>query len=255
MKVSVKFTPGMIATEAAIRHAAVVVIDVLRATSTIVAALMNGAREIIPVVTIEEAVAIAHRLGTDRTLLGGERGALKINGFRFGNSPLEYTPDEVHGKTIVLSTSNGAPALIMARNSEFGLCGALVNASAVAELLLERRPEEVILLCSGSGGECSLEDSLGAGAIIAALKQGDDSIIMTDGARVAELLFHAHREHLLDALRSTDHGRILDGMGLEDDLRFCSQLDIPGAPVPTLIGSSIKPYQRQSDLKTVARFL
>ncbi|MEO6048565.1 MAG: 2-phosphosulfolactate phosphatase [Candidatus Kapaibacterium sp.] len=247
----------MIATEAAIRHAAVVVIDVLRATSTIVSALMNGAREVIPVVTIEEAVAIAHRLGTDRTLLGGERGALKINGFRFGNSPLEYTPEEVHGKTIVLSTSNGAPALLMARNSEFALCGALVNASAVAELLIEHAPEDIVLLCSGSNGECSLEDSLGAGAIIAAMKQsaGDDSIIMTDGARVAEILFHAHRKDLFAALRSTDHGRILDGMGLEDDLRFCSQLDIPGAPVPALVGSSIKPYQRQSELKTVARFL
>ena len=255
MKISLKTTPAMLPADAALRHATVVVIDVLRATSTIAAALMAGAREVIPSATIEESVAIAHRLGTDRTLLGGERGALKINGFQLGNSPAEYTPEAVHGKTIVLATTNGSIALLRARNAERILCGALINASAVARQLLALAPEETVLLCSGSGGEFSLEDTLAAGAIATAmLAEADREITVTDGARAALTLFHDFRHDLFGALRSSDHGRILSELGLDDDIRFCSRLDVPDAPVPALVGSSIKPYREQPDAKTVVRF-
>jgi 2-phosphosulfolactate phosphatase len=255
MKISLKPTPAMLPADTALRHATVVVIDVLRATSTIAAALMAGAREVIPSGTIEESVAIAHRLGTDRTLLGGERGAMKINGFQLGNSPTEYTPEAVHGKTIVLTTTNGSVALLRARNAERVLCGALLNATAIARQLLTLAPEETLLLCSGSGGEFSLEDTLAAGAIATAmLAEADREITITDGARAALTLFHDFRHDLTGALRSSDHGRILSELGLDEDIRFCSQLDLDGAPVPALAGSSIKPYREQPDAKTVVRF-
>lgn len=258
MKISVRFAPAMIASESELRGATVVVIDVLRATSTIIAALMAGAREIIPAQATDEAVAIAHRLGTDRTLLCGEQGAVKVPGFHLGNSPAEYTPEAVHGKTIVLTTTNGAPALLKARHAERVICASLLNARAVASLLAELDPPAVILLCSGTYGGFSLEDSLAAGAIIAELKMmvPQERLMIADSARAAAIIFESLRDDLYGALASSDHGRTIAELGFGDDLRFCSQLNIPDAPVPMLIGSSIKPYQEEhQDRQTVARFV
>lgn len=258
MKISVKFTPAMIASESELRRAVVVVIDVLRATSTIVAALMAGAREIIPAVATDEAVAIAHRLGTDRTILCGERGALKVQGFHLGNSPAEYTSDAVHGKTIVLTTTNGAAALVRARQAETVFCGALLNANVVARRLAELQPEEIIFLCSGTNGQFSLEDTLAAGAIIAELAMLVPSELMTltDSARTARILFDNLRDDLPGALSSTDHGRVLVELGLQEDISFCAQLNIPDAPVPALAGSSIRPYMiEHREMQTTARFV
>lgn len=260
MKISVRFAPAMIASESELRGTTVVVIDVLRATSTIVAALMAGAREIIPAQATDEAVAIAHRLGTDRTLLCGEQGSLKVPGFHLGNSPAEYTPEAVHGKTIVLTTTNGAPALVKARGAERTFCASLLNARATASLLAELDPPAVALLCSGTHGGFSLEDSLAAGAIVAELQRllPPERLQMTDSARAAAILFDGLRHDLYGALATGDHGNTLAGLGLEDDLRFCARLNIPDAPVPMMIGSSIKPYQGEPehpDRHTVARFV
>lgn len=260
MKISVRFAPAMVASENELRGATVVVIDVLRATSTIIAALMAGAREIIPAQATDEAVAIAHRLGTDRTLLCGEQGALKVPGFHLGNSPAEYTPEAVHGKTIVLTTTNGAPALIKARGAERALCASLLNARSTASLLAELDPPAVVLLCSGTQGGFSLEDALAAGAIIAELKGllPLEKLLTTDSARAAAILFESLRNDLYGALASSDHGETLAGLGLQEDIRFCSRLNIPDAPVPMMIGSSIKPYQAETEHQerhTVARFV
>lgn len=255
MKVSVKFTPAMVGPESDLRQASVVVIDTLRATSTIVTALMAGAREIIPAATIEEAVAIAHRLGTDRTLLGGERGGVKINGFPFGNSPLEYTPEAVHGKTIVMTTSNGAGALIKARNAGHGYCASMLNASVIVERLIADSPAEVLLICAGNAGDFSIEDTITAGAIVSGLMERSSDLVVTDSARCARQIFEDVRNDLFAAFSEGDHGRALLALGFENDIRFCSQLDIPDAVVPTMIGSSIKLYQEQQEKKTVARFV
>jgi len=244
MNISVKCTPAMIASESELRHATVVVIDVLRATSTIITALMAGAREVIPAVATDEAVAIAHRLGTDRTILCGERDAIKVQGFHLGNSPAEYTPEVVLGKTIVLTTTNGTPALARARHAERGICGALLNAGEVARYLARREPDELLLLCSGTNGGSSLEDMLAAGAIVAELRTllPAERFSLTDGARGAMMLFDDLRDDLAGALASSDHGRRLAGLGLEADIRFCAQLNMKDAPVPVIDGSSIRPY-------------
>lgn len=247
----------MVASDADLRQTTVVVIDVLRATSTIAAALAAGAREVVPAATIEEAVAISHRLGTDRTLLGGERGSVKINGFHLGNSPLEYTPEVVHGKTIVMTTTNGSSALLRARNAARCYCGSLLNARAIAERAVADLPAELMLLCAGTYNDFSQEDAIAAGAIIAELLALGPPAppMLTDGARASLRLFEDHRERLPDSFMRSDHGRMLLDLGYQDDLAFCSRLNIPDAPVPVVIGSSIKLYQKQPELKTVARFV
>lgn len=257
MKVSVKFTPAMLASDADLRRFTVVVIDVLRATSTIVAALQAGAREVIPASTIEEAVAISHRLGTDRTLLGGERGGVKINGFHLGNSPLEYTPEVVHGKTIVMTTTNGSSALLRARNAARCYCGSLLNARAVAQRLVADGPEEVMILCAGTYNDFSQEDALAAGAILAELLSIGlpEEPAFTDAARASLRLFAQQADDLPGSFASGDHGRLLLELGYGDDLLFCSRLNIDNAPVPMVIGSSIKLYQEESGKPTVARFM
>lgn len=241
MNVNVKFTPSMLGAENELRGATAVVIDTLRATSTIITALMAGAREVIAAATIEEAVGISHRLGTDRTLLGGERGGLKINGFHLGNSPAEYTPEVVSGKTIVLTTTNGALALVKSRQAAHVHCGALLNASAVAEALALEGPAELVFMCGGSGGNFSLEDTIAVGAILSRLAERVEGLRLTDGARVARAIYSEVRHDLPSALSISDHGQALIELGFEHDVRYCAQTDLANAPVPTLIGSSIKP--------------
>lgn len=240
MKIEVRFTPAMIEATNDVRERTAVVIDTLRATSTIVAALMAGAREIIPVATASDAVGVAHRLGTERTLLCGERGSLRIDGFHLGNSPREYTPGAVGGKTLVLTTTNGTAALLKAQHAERVLCGALMNARAVAEetVALDR---DVVIICAGTHGRFSIEDTLAAGAIIeAATEFASTSVALDDGARAALALFERDRHDLRSALLAGEHGSALLALGLGDDVDDCARLDIEGAPVPALIDSTIR---------------
>src|SRR5205823_2328211 len=132
MNIDVYFTPlGLGAGDLGGRG--IVVIDVLRATTTIVTALANGAKAVIPAATSEEAVRLASHLEKDGVLLAGERRSVKIDGFALGNSPREMTPAAVAGKTIVLATTNGTPALVAAQGGEPVLVGAPVNFRALSE--------------------------------------------------------------------------------------------------------------------------
>ncbi len=257
MKVTVLFTPAMLGSDTDLRSSSVVVLDTFRATSTIITALAAGAREVIAAATIEEAVAIAHRLGTERTLLAGERGGLRINGFHLGNSPAEYTPEVVHGKTIVMTTSNGTPALVKARQAAHAYCGAMLNAAAVAERAVTNAQGDLLLVCAGSNGNVSLEDTAAAGAIVAEILSlvDNSSLLLTDGARVALMTYLDIREDIQRALRTSDHGRALIDLGFAHDVDYCSQLNLADASVPELIGSSIKLPAASAGAKTVARFV
>src|SRR5574339_102252 len=130
MKIDVFFTP-LGSREGDLAGRGVVVIDVLRATSTIVAAIAHGAKAVIPAATAEEAVRMTANLERDGFLLAGERRAVRIEGFALGNSPLEMTPETVTGKTVFLATTNGTPALVAAQGGEPVLVGAAVNFSAL----------------------------------------------------------------------------------------------------------------------------
>src|SRR2546421_1922422 len=150
MKIDVHFTPlGLVAGDLAGRG--VVVIDVLRATTTIVAALANGAKAVIPAATSEEAVRLASNLEKDGVLLAGERRSVKIEGFALGNSPREMVPAAVAGKTIVLATTNGTPALVAAPGGDPVLVGAPVHLKAPVQRAPPPPPQppDPVIICAG----------------------------------------------------------------------------------------------------------
>ena len=209
-------------------------LDVLRASTTIVTALAHGAARVRPVRTLEEARAAASR---HTALLGGERGGNRIDGFDLGNSPLEYTPERIRGRAIVITTTNGTAALHACRDAVEVLIGAIVNRSAVAtqaRLLAEEHGDcDIHLVCAGTDGEVTAEDLLGAGAILdaaAALPDAvDDSL---DGAaRAARDRYRATvaggdaAAMLCRALPATIGGRNLVAIGMQADLPAAAAID------------------------------
>jgi 2-phosphosulfolactate phosphatase len=195
-----------------------VVIDTLRMTSVATMALANGCAGLLAVREGEEARAIAAAHGA---LLGGERGAVRIEGFDFANSPLEYTRERVRGRRIVMTTSNGTAAIARAAGADKLFLGAMVNAAAVAGAL--RGEARVAIICAGTLGEATLEDTLTAGAILARLGALGIALSMDDGARAALAAYRAARGDLHGVLKGTSHYERLRGLGLEQDLGFCLQ--------------------------------
>ena len=157
-RVDVAVTPSAVAI--GLRGLVVVVIDVLRATTTITRALESGAVTIIPCLEPEDAIAVRNRVGRDRVLLGGERESRKINGFDLDNSPASYTPALVTGKTVAFTTTNGSRALqrVGHAGATAVLCGALTNRRALVNALATIDAREALLVCSGQDGEFSFED-------------------------------------------------------------------------------------------------
>ncbi|GAC1423109.1 MAG: 2-phosphosulfolactate phosphatase family protein [Candidatus Velthaea sp.] len=225
-RIDVAVTPA--AVPLGLRGAAVVVIDVLRATTTITRALQNGAAAIIPCLEPEDAVAVRNRVGRDRVLLGGERDSEKINGFDLDNSPSSYVRDIVHGRTIAFTTTNGTRAL--ARVGHAGasivLCGALINRSAVVRKIEATDAQEVLLVCAGQDGGFSLEDFLCAGAIADAFLARHPHIVLSDGARAAALTFRTSAGRIADAVASGEHARSLDEKGFRSDILAAATLDV-----------------------------
>ncbi len=201
-----------------------VVIDVLRATTTIVHALAAGCPCVLPCATIEEAQALADEMRVGRVLLGGERGGLPVCGFDLGNSPREYTPKTCRGKTLVMTTTNGTRALLHAAAAARVLLAAFVNYSAVCEQLVhEARPVHII--CAGSDGEVTLEDTLLAGALVDRLCDAQE-VRLNDGARLAWDCFENHGQVLAGALEVSQGGAALRRLGYDDDVRMAAQVDL-----------------------------
>ncbi|MBI5471087.1 MAG: 2-phosphosulfolactate phosphatase [Ignavibacteriae bacterium] len=238
MRVELFFTPHHI-DELYLREKTVVVIDVLRASTTIARALSNGAKEIIPVTTVESAMKIVGNLSGDVTLLGGERNGKMIEGFHLGNSPLEYTEDRVKGKSIVFSSTNGSQALAKARHAkELVVCG-FVNMSAVAEFLLATG-SDVTILCSGRAGNFSIEDTVCAGMLITKLSEASGKVIECgDAGSAAMTLYKNAAKSIVKMLARSQHGQYLKEIGFVDDLRVCAEVD--SVPVlPQLVGNVVK---------------
>src|SRR5882724_6953954 len=164
MKLSVYFTPQGVS-PADVAGRPVLVLDILRATTCIVAALAHGARAIVPAATSEDAIRIAQNLDKHTVLLAGEKRAERIPGFALGNSPLEMTPDVVASKTIVMATTNGTPAFIAATSGQPVIVGAAVNFQAAAAAVAAQFTEHqaLAILCAGRERQFSLEDAYAAG--------------------------------------------------------------------------------------------
>jgi 2-phosphosulfolactate phosphatase len=239
MRVNVLFSP-VIADELYFTGKTVVVIDVLRASTTIVTALQNGAREIVPVATVEFGVKISGGMFGGQTLLGGERNTKKVEGFALGNSPLEYTPEIVSGKTIILYTTNGSKAIVKAKFSENLYICSYLNLGAVAEQLI-RTGKDVEILCAGKSNTFSLEDSVCAGRLIRRVMEKNNEIALTDTARVTMSLDDSFGKDPFEMLKETEHGKLLLQNGFEDDLKYAAGVDT----------SNVIPYFSTNVLKSL----
>jgi len=238
MRIDLCFTPVQ-TDELALRDKTVVVIDVLRASTTIVTALTNGAREIIPVATVESAVKISGNLFGDVILLGGERNGKMIEGFNLGNSPAEYTAERVRTKAIIFSSTNGSQALVKARYARDLFVCSFVNVGTAAEALC-RIGRDFTIVCAGNNGMLSMEDSVCAGMLIARVSAGVDAPPeLADGALAARTLHRAFGRGILKMMRATDHGRHLLDIGFGEDLKICAGVDT--LPIlPQLDGNVIR---------------
>ena len=220
----------------------VVVIDLLRASSTICQALASGATCVAPFLEIEDTRRAAEKFDRGEILLGGERHGKVIEGFDLGNSPLEYTPEAVGGRRVLFTTTNGTRALHHARLAKRTLIGCAMNRRAIANAVADA--SRIDILCAGTDGEITGEDIFAAGAIVHALLDPEvsaDSATMLhyktdDGARSAaaqwqELLQAARKagrspsEQLAEQMRDTPGGSNLLDIGHDADLAACAQLD------------------------------
>jgi len=228
MKVETYFIPTMVA-PARLATKNAVVIDVLRASTSMVTALANGAKLIIPCDSVEKAFLLKSQLGSDHTLLAGERKGFIVAGFDMGNSPLEFTPEKVKDKTIVFTTTNGSRAVLSAAKAEHVLVAALVNLSAVVKFLL-KDGRDAVLLCAGKEGNFSLEDSVCAGAIIAGLSEKAD-VELDDCAKTVSVLYRRN-QNFLKLLKESEHGQYLARAGITADFEPASEVDkYPLVPV------------------------
>lgn len=225
------FLTASSATEDDLKGKAVIVIDVLRACSTIATALNHGAKAVLPVADMAEAGKIAEHMDGDLTILGGERGGLKIEGYHLGNSPAEYAPEAVQGRTVVLNTSNGTKAFRQARRAAEVAAGSLLNASQAIAFAFAAQ-HDLVLLCAGSERRAGLEDVLCAGLILHQLWDGREPVGCTDAAHIAFSQYVHDRDDLDGALLRSAHARRLIELGFEEDVHACSRVDaVPVLPV------------------------
>ena len=213
-----------------------VVIDSLRATSSIVTAFENGCKEMIPVVELDEALTVARRLGRENVLLCGERGGQHIKGFDLSNSPLEYKREAVCSKTLVMTTTNGTRAINAAAGADKVLISAFINAGETAKRLLEAG-DDVVIICAGSNGKFSMEDVLAAGAIISRL-QKLAALSLCDLSIAAQTLYENFADNLHAPMLNVGHYKHLQALGFQHDLDYCMRCDT-AAVVPVFANGII----------------
>ena len=203
------------------KGSAVVVIDVLRATSVMVTAFEYGVKEIIPVLTPEEA--FAKKLLSPDVVLGGERDAEFISGFDFDNSPYSYMNDKVKGNSLVITTTNGTSAIKAAENAGDILIASFLNATAVVDKV--KNQSNLTVICSGTNGEYTIEDGLCAGCIIDGLMKTED-VRLTDFAHLVHSFYQSSKDNLRKAASIAKHYKVLEQKGFNRDLEYCFKTDV-----------------------------
>ncbi len=209
-----------------VRNKTVVVIDVLRACSTIQTALENGANGVIPLAENDDAGRYTGFLDASSVLLCGEKEGKKVAGYQLGNSPLEYDRQTVENKTILFKTTNGTRAITRSNGAREILIGSFLNLSAVTDALHERAQNEVLLVCSGWNSRLSIEDLLCAGAIIHRLFDAQLPDAATDGVKISYGLYEKFGDNIPELIQSSNHAVRLREIGFGDDIAYCSQIDL-----------------------------
>jgi 2-phosphosulfolactate phosphatase len=184
-------------------------------------ALNNGAKSVIPVKTIEEALEIKKHFPD--YLLAGERHSEKIEGFDFGNSPFEFTKSNVAGKNIISTTTNGTKAVNMVQNSEEIIAGSYLNTKTVLNYLKNKK-NDIFLICSGTNGKVSMEDVLFAGLLSSNLR---GNFRLGDSARVGKEIYDIHKDNLQNfILNNSEHAGVLLSKNKFDDIELCGKIDV-----------------------------
>ncbi len=246
-RLEVAFLPSLVQPDS-LRDRTVVVTDVLRATTTIVNALANGCRQVIPRPSIESARQT--HLELENSVLGGERGGRIVEGFHNGNSPIEYTQDVIGDKSLILATTNGTVAMEHCRTAKRVLIGAMINLTAISEQIDDEEP--VTVVCSGTDGFITSEDVIFAGALMHMLAERNSGGTvrgnngspennghheLSDMAKIAANHWrHTSRmvdqgTEMADFFRKARGGINLVRIGHDDDIVFASQVDtVPVVP-------------------------
>jgi len=231
-RVSVHLLPELFEPEA-LQGGIAVVIDILRASTTIISALAAGASAVIPVEDVDEAQRVVQKFAPGSALLGGERGGMKIPGFDLGNSPEEYASDRVRDKTIVLTTTNGTKAILRTKLAHRVLIGAFANLGAVVAAL-QQGNAPIHLICAGSDGQVTREDVLFAGEVVRRLTGEFD---FSDAARIAaDVAANSSPETIHQALLESLGGANLSALKLNADIAFAAKVDrfdkVPELSIP-----------------------
>lgn len=225
MDVDIQLLPSFLGLDT-LSNKTVIVLDVLRTTSVIVYAFIQGVKEIIPVGEIEEAFQKLKDFPPDSTLLGGERENRKIEGFEFGNSPLEYISERVKGKRLILTTTNGTRAFQYVSRAKEVMVGSFLNISSTAKRCIDLN-QDVLIFVSGDQGRFSLEDTVCGGMLIEhIMKYANHHITLSDASYCSLFLFQRFESNILVAFHLSKHGKELFEMGASEDLNFCAQIDI-----------------------------
>jgi 2-phosphosulfolactate phosphatase len=237
MKLSVLFSP-INADELFFTNKTTIVIDVLRASSSIIAAFSNGAKEVIPMATVDFAVKLSGGMFSGQTLLCGERNTKMIDGFAIGNSPSEYSGEVVKNKRIVFYSTNGSKAIVKAKYSENLFVCSFNNLKAVADHIAKLN-SDVEILCAGNENRFSLEDSVCSGMLISELRNININIELADSSLAAFALYKSLGINILEMLKNSEHGKKLLENGFEGDLEYCSRANITST-IPFYDGGTLK---------------
>jgi 2-phosphosulfolactate phosphatase len=231
MNIDLYLTP-MPLNRANLENKTVAIIDVLRFCTSTCAALMVGAKGVIPTIGPGEAVEMWTKLGGDVAVLAGERDGLKIENFPLGNSPAEFTEDSVGGRFIVMTTTNGTGVFRKTYNADLVVCCALVNISRVAADLAET-DRNLVVVCSGREGGFSIEDTICGGMLIHLLTvKHKRKVTLNDAGSLALLLYQTNRTAIKQSIQQGEHGQFLAGLGFAGDVEIAAGVDtMPVLPV------------------------
>ncbi|WP_394872965.1 2-phosphosulfolactate phosphatase family protein [Clostridium butyricum] len=210
--------------ESKLENKIAVVIDMFRATSVIVTALNNGCEEVIPFLTIEETLESSEELNREEYILGGERRAVKIDGFDLSNSPVEYTKEVVENKKVLITTTNGTRTLTKSNSAKRIIIAAMINAKAVADKLLEIN-EDVVIINAGTNGNFSMDDYICSGYIINEMLKVDNNIELTDISKTANMIYENNSD-IISYVKEATHYSVMKSLELDNDIEYCMKKSI-----------------------------
>jgi len=238
-RVDLFFTPAAVTNERLKGYTAIV-IDVLRAATSIITALSNGAKDVIPAESISAAIDLASELQRKDILLSGERDGKLVEGFDLGNSPADYSRERVRGRTLIFGSTNGGPAVMRASVAKsLFLCSFINLNTVVDEVLKIPDPYPLAILCAGKYDSFAIEDAVCGGLLIKRLRSRlSFPIQLNDAGQAAVLLHSEFGGDILSLLRKCDHGEFLIEIGMENDLSLCAA-DSVLPLAPTLIDGKL----------------